>query len=205
MTATTPKPPAGEGREPWSGIAARHRQALDATRRIVAGIGYDQWTAPTPCPEWNVRSLVNHIVSGNLWATELAAGRTIAEVGDRFDGDVLGADPLGEYDASARTAAEAFAAPGALDAPCAVSYGPVPGSVYAGHRFLDLLVHGWDLAVATNQDTALEPALVDACWDVVAPQLEMLRLSGMFGGEVENGSVADPQARLLGALGRRPT
>ena len=52
-----------------------------------------------------------------------------------------------------------FAAPGALDAPCAVSYGPVPGSVYAGHRFLDVLIHGWDLAKATGQNTNLAPEL----------------------------------------------
>jgi hypothetical protein len=74
-----------------------------------------------------VRALVNHIVAGNLWAAELAAGRTIDDVGDRLDGDVLGGDPLSAYDVSAEAAATAFEAPGALDAPCAVSYGPVPG------------------------------------------------------------------------------
>jgi hypothetical protein len=36
----------------------------------------------------------------------------------------------------------------------------VPGSAYAGHRFLDVLVHGWDLAVATGHDYALDPELI---------------------------------------------
>src|ERR1700693_2641419 len=152
-------------------IAELHAQALDATGRIVAGIPAGRWHADTPCGGWDVRSLVNHVVAGNLWAAELAAGRSIEEVGDRLDGDVLGSDPLGGYDESSRAAEEAFAAPGALDAPCAVSYGPVPGSVYAGHRFIDVLIHGWDLAVATRQDTRMDPRLVEACFAIIEPQL----------------------------------
>ena len=138
-------------------IAQLHRASLDATRVTVAGVKADQWTWPTPNEGWDVRALLNHIVTGNLWAAELGAGRTIAEVGTRLDGDVLGGDPLGAYDASAAVAAATFEAPGALEAPCAVSYGPVPGSVYAGHRFIDVLIHGWDLAVATRQDTRHGP------------------------------------------------
>ena len=121
----------------------------------------------------------------------------------RFIGDVLGADPLAAYDASATAAADVFAAPGALDAPCAVSYGPVPGSVYAGHRFLDVLIHGWDLAVASGQDATLDPDLIEACWEVVAPQADMLRASGMFGHEVGTQDGADEATRLLALLGRR--
>jgi len=81
----------------------------------------------------------------------------------------------------------------------------VPGSVYAGHRFLDVLIHGWDLAVATGQDTTLDPALVDALVEVIAPQAEMLRASGAFGPEVEVAPDADAQTRLLATLGRRAT
>ena len=184
-------------------IAQLHHQALDATGRIVARITPNQLSAPTPDGEWDVRALLNHVVAGNLWAAELAAGKTIDEVGDRLDGDVLGDDPAAAYDASAKLAADVFAAPGALDAPCAVSYGPVPGSVYAGHRFLDVLIHGWDLAVATGQDTTLDPALVDALLEVIEPQAEMLRASGAFGPAVETAPDADAQTRLLAVLGRR--
>jgi uncharacterized protein (TIGR03086 family) len=185
-------------------LAGLHRNALTATRPIVAGVAPDQWTAPTPADQWDVRTLVNHIVSGNLWAAELAAGRTIADVGDRLDGDVLGTDPLAAYDISAAAAAAAFEAPGALDAPCAVSYGPVPGSVYAGHRFIDVLIHGWDLAQATGQDTTIDAGLVEACLAVVEPQAEMMRAGGAFGPRVETPANADPQTRLLALLGRRP-
>jgi hypothetical protein len=74
-------------------------------------------------------------------------------VGDRLDGDVVGNDALAADEKSATLAAATFEAPGALAAPCAVSYGPVPGSVYCGHRFIDVLIHGWDVAVATGQDS----------------------------------------------------
>jgi uncharacterized protein (TIGR03086 family) len=184
-------------------IAQFHREALDSTRATVAGVRADQLTASTPNDGWDVRTLLNHIVVGNLWAVELVSGRTIEDVGNRLDGDVLGADPLSAYDASATAAAAAFEAPGALDAACAVSYGPVPGSVYAGHRFIDVLIHGWDLAVATDQDTTLDTGLVQACLAVLEPQLEQLKASGAFGEHVDVPPEADVQTRLLGMLGRR--
>ena len=188
------------------GIAASHRAALDATRAVVAGIADDQWDLPTPCDGWNVRELLNHIVAGNLWAAQLAGGRTIDDVGSALDGDVLGSDPVAAYDASAAQAAGAFEAPGALDAPCAVSYGPVPGSVYAGHRLIDVLVHGWDLASATGQSTELDPQMVAACWDVTRPQLALLQGSGAFGADFVPADAIkeETQATLLSAFGRKP-
>jgi uncharacterized protein (TIGR03086 family) len=182
-----------------------HRRALDATGLIVAGIRPDQWTAPTPCEGWDVRTLTNHVVGGNRWAAELAAGKTIDEVGTALDGNLLGDTPTGSYRQSADTAAAAFEAPGALDAPCAVSYGPVPGSVYAGHRIVDVFIHGWDLAVATGQDTHLDPALVAACTQIVEPQLDALQASGAFGKAIPIPADADAQTQLLTWLGRHPT
>lgn len=185
-------------------LADLHERALASTGVLVGGVGVDDWDRPSVCEGWSVRELVNHIVAGNLWVVELAGhGRTIAEVGDSLDGDVLGDDAAGAYDASARVAAETFNTPGAMEKLCAVSYGPVPGEVYAGHRFLDVLVHGWDVAASTGQDTALDPELVDACWQVIEPQLDGLRASGAFDNDVEVPENADSQARLLAVLGRR--
>src|SRR3954468_11325727 len=185
-------------------IAADHRAALDATRPVVSGITADQWSLVTPCEDWDVRALLNHVVAGNWWASRLAAGETIEAVGREYDGDVVGADAIDAYNRSAQAAAVAFEAPGALDAPCAVSYGPVPGSVYAGHRFLDVFIHGWDLAAATGQSTDLDPPLVDACWEVARPQLALLQGSGAFGTDFVPAALIDEetQASLLAALGR---
>lgn len=181
-----------------------HRQALDATGRRIGAVGDDQWDLATPCADWDVRQLVNHVVSGNWWASELAAGATIDGVGDRFDGDLLGIDPVGAYNESAEMADRVFRRPGAMEAMCAVSYGPVPGVVYLGHRFFDVLIHGWDVAAATSGDTRLDPDLVQACWDVVEPQAEVLAGSGAFATDVEAPPDADLQTRLLALFGRRP-
>jgi uncharacterized protein (TIGR03086 family) len=183
-------------------IAELHAQALRTTGHIVRSIAADRWHASTPCPGWDARALVNHLVSGNLWAAELATGGTIQSVGSRLGGDLLGVDPADAYDASAKVAAEAFRRPGALDMPCAVSYGPVPGSVYAGHRFFDVFIHGWDLAAATGQDTTLDADLMQACWEVIEPQLEAFRGAGAIAAPRPAGPDASDQTRFLAALGR---
>lgn len=179
-----------------------HQRALDATGTIVGRVRDDQMGNDTPCDEWNVRQLLDHVIAGNWWASELAAGATIDDVGQRFDGDNVTADAFAAYEASAMAAQAAFGAPGAMGAPCAVSYGPVPGSVYCGHRFIDVLVHGWDLATATGQSTDLDPELVAACWAIAEPQAELLAGSGAFDNVVHLGDDAPPQQRLLALLGR---
>jgi uncharacterized protein (TIGR03086 family) len=184
-------------------IARLHRRALGETRAVVAGIGRDQWSSATPCEGWNVQTLLNHLVAGNLWAAELGAGATIEEVGDRLDGDVLHDDALAAYEESVKLAAATFEVPGALDAPCAVSYGPVPGSVYCGHRFVDVLIHGWDLAVATGQDSTLEPELVAAASELLHDQADMVRASGAFGDDLVVSANAGAQTKLLAFIGRR--
>jgi uncharacterized protein (TIGR03086 family) len=181
-----------------------HRQALDATAGIVRGIRVDQMGDPTPDDDWDVRTLLNHLIAGNFWAAELTSGKTIEEVGDRLDGDLVGNDPVAAWEPSAKAAAAAFEAPGALEAPCAVSYGPVPGSIYCGHRFIDVLIHGWDVATSTGQDTTLDAGLVQACIDVLEPQYDALRGSGAFATDVPVPDGGDPQTRLLAMLGRRP-
>jgi uncharacterized protein (TIGR03086 family) len=186
-------------------VNSLHRQALEQTGTIIASIKPDQWSQPTPCEGWDVRALTNHVVAGNLWAAELASGKTIEQVGDHIDGDVLGADPAGAYSRSAAVAAAAFDAPGALSSACAVSYGPVPGEVYAGHRFIDVLIHGWDLAVATGQNSELDAQLVTACAQIVEPQADALRASGAFGSTAEPAPPGtDEQTSLLMTLGRQP-
>ena len=176
-----------------------HRQALADTGDIVGRIKPEQLDAPTPCEDYDVRGLLQHVISGNYWVAPLVEGKTIEEVGDRLDRDFS----IEDYDASAEEANAAFSSPGAMEKPVAVSYGPVPAEVYAGHRFLDVLVHGWDLAKATGQDATLDPELVDACFEVIAPQMDLLKASGMFGTEVEVADDADPQTKLLATLGRR--
>jgi len=67
-------------------IADLHADALAATRRIVAGIEPAQYGDPTPCADWDVRALLDHLIAGNWWAAELAAGLGVVIVCGRFEG-----------------------------------------------------------------------------------------------------------------------
>ena len=79
----------------------------------------------------------------------------------------------------------------------------VPGSVYAGHRFIDVLIHGWDLAVATGQDTTLDPELVVAAHEILRGEADMVRASGVFGEDLAVPTDAGAQTRLLAFVGRK--
>jgi uncharacterized protein (TIGR03086 family) len=85
---------------------------------------------------------------------------------------------------------------------CAGAYGPVPGSVYAGHRFIDVFIHGWDLANTTGQDTALDAHLMEACRQIIEPQLELFRGAGALAAELPVPPDAAAQTRFLAMVSR---
>ena len=129
--------------------------ALDATGRVLASIGEDQWTCPTPCTEWTVSELAGHLVTGNaLFASALGAQSPGAAVG--AEGGIPDA-----YDQSAKELVEAFRQPGALDDSVAVPFGNVPGLAALHLRITEILVHGWDLARATGQAAWFPEALAE--------------------------------------------
>jgi uncharacterized protein (TIGR03086 family) len=86
-------------------VVVQHRRAVDGWIARVADVSADQWDLPTPCADWNVRALVNHVVGESLWTAPLLEGRRIDQVGDQFDGDVVGDDPAG---AASRAAGQAL-------------------------------------------------------------------------------------------------
>ncbi|MEU3985749.1 TIGR03086 family metal-binding protein [Streptomyces sp. NPDC026672] len=183
-------------------IRALHAQALQSTHRFVAAVGADQWEAPTPCEKWTVRQLVNHLVAGNLWVRELGNGRTVGDVGTELDGDLLGDDPSAAHEASVASATEAFAAADAMERLWPLSYGERPGRVYARHRFVDVLVHGWDVGRAVGADPRLPAGLVDACLELFDSRPQSFAAWGF--AEVAPQPGAAPQDRLLALTGRRP-
>lgn len=144
-----------------------HRSG-QATRVFVAGMGPDQWSCPTSC-DMDVRALVNHFASGLFWAAELAEGKTMAEIGSSYHGDVLGDDPLAACDRAVSAAVAAFGAPGVLERICTLPYGDVPGGVFCSHKVVDVFIHGWDIAGATVQDSTLDPQLVEIVYALFKP------------------------------------
>lgn len=178
-------------------------RAMHCTRAYLDAVRPEQWLNATPCSEWNARQIANHLIGENLWAVELLQGRTIGDVGDRLDGDLAGDDPGAAYAASVRSASHSASASGAMQATCHLSFGDYSGSDYAAQLFMDALIHGWDVAKATGQDTRLDPQLVDACLPIAEHVTTQFREAGVFGDNVPLSPEADPQTRLLALAGRR--
>lgn len=181
-----------------------HHTAMNGFDRIVHQVGDDQWSEPTPCTEWNVRMLVNHLVYEQLWAPELLHGATIEDVGDRFDGDVLGDDPVKAWTDAAGEARAVFAEPGALDRRVHVSSGMIPATEYGWQMITDLAVHGWDLATAIGVPHPIEDELAHDLLAQIEPQVESWQGMGIFGPPVEVADDAPAADRLVALLGRRP-
>lgn len=172
--------------------------------RRVHQVADGQWENPTPCTEWSVRDLVNHMVAEHLWAPLLLRGVTLAEVGDRFDGDVLGDDPVGAWERAAADSHEAFHRPGALQGRVHTSMGLLPAEEYGRQMTTDLAVHSWDLARGISADDRLDEDLVALVYDAVLPYADTLADSSVFAPPVPVPRSAPRQDRLVALLGRRP-
>ncbi|MCJ1681371.1 TIGR03086 family metal-binding protein [Streptomyces sp. APSN-46.1] len=184
-------------------LLAQHAEALRLFGERVRAVG-DGWDLPTPCTEWNVRDLVNHVTGEQVWVPPLVGeGRTVEEVGDAFDGDLLGDDPVAAWERAATAAQAAFAAPGALERTVQLSYGPTPGSDYCAELTTDCVVHTWDLSRAIGADDRLPDGLVEFAIKQVMPHADGLAASGMFAAPLEVPAGADAQTRLLALMGRQ--
>jgi uncharacterized protein (TIGR03086 family) len=98
----------------------------------------------TPCTEWDLRTLINHMVYELLWVPDLLKGKTVAEVGSAHDGDVLHSDFRTAWQHAADAALVATMHVD-MDAPVHLSRGDEPASAYLLEMANDMLIHGWDV------------------------------------------------------------
>ncbi|MFC4080657.1 TIGR03086 family metal-binding protein [Amycolatopsis samaneae] len=181
----------------------RARRVFDDAVHAV-GPGGPAWDAPTPCAAWSVRDLVNHLVNEQLWAPLLLDGATLDEVGDRFDGDVLGDDPVGAWESSSAAAREAWLRPGTPRRTVHVSSGLIPAEEYGWQMTIDLAVHGWDLATALGLPNPVPAPLAQRLLDVARPMVDAWQGLGIFDPPVPVGRAAGAPTRLIALLGRDP-
>jgi uncharacterized protein (TIGR03086 family) len=179
----------------------------------LAAVRSGQWGLPTPCTEWDVRHLVNHMVQGNLNYVRLLDGATSAEFLRLREADALGVDPPRAYDRSMRECAAAFTRPGALGSVLDYPLGTITGRQALAVRTIDTIVHTWDLARAIGVDDTLDPSLVSWASDHLAeiydgltetptdPQTAHRFFAAPAGASPGN---ASQQHRLLHVMGRDP-
>jgi uncharacterized protein (TIGR03086 family) len=164
----------------------------------------DDWQAPTPCTEWDVRALVNHVIGANRRYTMLLHGASAMEVKATRAANHIGADAVGSFITTAQETENAFRDPGALERIIVHPIGERTGRELLSMRVLDVGVHSWDLARAIGADEDLDPEVVDFVL-AVAMSTEMTSGGGSFAaptGDVPDDSSA--QTRLLHRVGRHP-
>jgi uncharacterized protein (TIGR03086 family) len=128
--------------------------ALEGATQAVAAVSAEQWSLPTPCTDWTVRQLVNHVVGGNRLTTRVLRGEQLAppdQLGRRGHEDQLGDDPTAAFRVSGEELLAALRVPGVLEGPHALPVGTLPGRAVVHLRTVETLVHGWDLVQATGQ------------------------------------------------------
>lgn len=179
------------------------RRAAEGFGRHVHAVTAGQWYDPTPCDDWDVRTLVNHVAVEQLWVPPLAGGATVTDVGDRFDGDQLGDDPVAAWDAAVAASLRAFEAPDALDGTVALSAGERPTAEYCWEMTTDALIHSWDLARGIGADETLDVELAELVYERTLPIAEHLQETGMFKPPVPVPDDAPLQTKLLALFGRR--
>lgn len=166
-------------------------EAYDATAAVLAEV--TDWDARSPCAEWTVREVANHLVGG-LKAFAASVEHTEWDM----DGDHLGDDPHGAFRAAADRCLAAFARPGALTETHPFPSGPAPGSVIASISLSETVVHGWDIARGAGVPYTPPP---EAVADLLAEELES-SAEGMFAPPVPVAPDAPPLTRLLARTGR---
>jgi uncharacterized protein (TIGR03086 family) len=173
-----------------------HQQAQDTFAHVLSKVTADQLSSPTPCPEWDVKGLIDHVIAGNQRVVERAGGQ-VAPLPEGLDAAHL---------ASAKAAQAIFAAPQGLTRTYQLPIGELPGSAFIQLRTSDLLVHAWDTATATGQSTDLDPELAEY---VLAFSKQMMSHPGLrgdgrpYGEEQPSGDQRPAADRVAAFLGRQ--
>ena len=173
---------------------------------LVASVGADQWHNGTPCSEWDVRALVHHVLHEQLWVPPLLEGMTVAQVGDRFEGDVMGDDPTSWpalFETSMQQAHAAVAQPGVLERRVHLSYGEDSAQEYVMQLTADLAIHSWDLARATDKDSSLDPEVAALLLPWTEASIDQWAAMDLFAPRIECGPDAGDDVQLLGLKGRK--
>jgi uncharacterized protein (TIGR03086 family) len=168
-------------------------RASEWTATKVAG-AVTQLDAATPCDEWDVRTLMNHMLDTQRYFAGVGRGRDVAPPAPTPP-QLLGDDPVADFTRARSETLSAFAPPGVL-----ARTGPS-----LGIAFSDQLLHGWDLAEATAQDATMPPALAQAAYEMIHGRFTDEQRKGVFKPEVPIAPDASAQDKLLGYTGRGPT
>lgn len=186
-------------------VVATMERVLDSANEVVAGVRPDQLANPTPCTEWNVRAVINHVTGGATMFAECIEQGSVpdARLGELMGGDNLGDDVQGRYRAASDRARATFAMPGAMEKMVKLPFGEMPAGIALNIAIMDVMTHAVDIAQATGQRIEDEEILNIAL--EVGRQLitDDFRAPGVFDPEQPAPPEGTPAERLLAFAGRK--
>ena len=174
--------------------------------RVVAGVRDDQLTDPTPCTETSVAAMLDHLV-GLTVAFRMAAEKTVPGGGPSAEAANLAPDWRTRIPAQLEALAAAWRDPRAWEGTAEAGGVQMPAPAMAAVALDEVLVHGWDLAVATGQRYEADPVTAEACLEfgtgfaAGAPEAR----DAIYGPVVPVPDGAPVFDRLLGQTGRDPS
>jgi uncharacterized protein (TIGR03086 family) len=161
--------------------------------------------AATPCDAWNVGRLLDHLLDGQALFAAGAAGAVVAPpLGE--PPHLVGNDPAAQYEEARQATIARYSRPGALTGTVNTPFGPMPAAQFLGIAVCDQLIHGWDLARGTNQDSTMPADLAAAAWQMLNGRISDANrgLGKNFKSAIPVPEAAGFQDRLLGYTGRQP-
>ncbi len=167
---------------------------------LLAGVTDDQLGGATPCPDYDVRTLVNHIVG---WAKVFAAGAN-ERTSDLDVSSYEAKDPAGEFAAAAQDLVAGWREHG-VERDVALLGNPSPGAAILGMTLMEYVTHGWDLATATGQPVPFTDDELSTTLERAKATLpDQYRGEGKpFAEAVDVPESAPVLDRLVGFMGRR--
>ena len=173
---------------------------------ILGGVKSEQFGASTPCSEWNVQALINHNLNVAAFLQDRVTQTGALDYGSMMtvDGPLPPEGARDAFEAGTSKVLEAIKVAGTLEIVVDTPFGQMPVGQFIMFPFLDIVVHKWDLAKATNQDTSIDGSLAEVCYNVLTPVADDARKGGAFGPEVQVPITASIQDKMLGLSGRQP-
>lgn len=173
---------------------------LPTLSMTVGHIVPSQLTDPTPCSKFTVEDLLDHLmVGGDMFAAEFRGEEATPNEHDA----VYGVVPAADFRATMEDLLDAVKSPGAMERTISAPIGEVPGSIMARFAAFDVLMHGWDLAQATDQPYELPPAVIAAVDDFARNALTLeMRDGDTFKDETTPPANASRLEQLVAFSGR---
>lgn len=174
---------------------------------VVKQVQPDHYANPTPDADWTARDLIEHMLTELSWLPDLIEGKTIAEVGDKYDADFIDGSVTDLSVEWQRAADEADGAVISADVEelAHLSYGDVTVEAYLEQAATDQLIHAWDLAEAIGMNVTFDADVIDAVTAYATQNMSNMAGSGLFGEPLPVSATETSQVKLLALFGRSHT